>query len=414
MPPRVLLVDNVDSFTYNVADLLHRVLGHPPVVRRHDHPTSPEELAAFDAVVVGPGPGRPQVAEDMGLSDLALRQQDVPVLGVCLGHQGLAHLHGGSVREMAVPRHGIVSEVEHDGTGLLAGVPQGFHVVRYHSLDAAALPPTLRATARAVDDGSVMALEDLTARRWGVQFHPESVLSEHGERIVANFLRLAGVATDRGAEPGTVGVGDVLAPHPAPAGGRPVRLRARRVPGPVDTWALRERLLGASPTSVWLDASDGSGWSLLADSTGPLAHELSHRVGEGPPLLDRLDAGLARWDLRDPGGHLDLPFAWRPGYVGYWGYELRAETLGTSEGPRSPWPDAWLTFADRGVVVGAGGDEAWAVWLEADDDPGVAAAQQAWAEGVEEAVAAARPGPVTPRRAPPGSAPAAASPSGAS
>ncbi|GGK77564.1 aminodeoxychorismate synthase component I [Ornithinimicrobium pekingense] len=398
MPPRVLLVDNVDSFTYNVADLLHRVLGAAPVVWRHDHPATAADLAAFDAVVVGPGPGRPQVVGDMGLSDLALRQTAVPVLGVCLGHQGLAHLHGGTVAQMAVPRHGIVSEVEHDGTGLFEGVPQRFRVVRYHSLEVLApLPEALAATARATDDGSLMALEDRTARRWGVQFHPESVLSEHGERIVANFLRLAGVAVARGpsAGPDVVGVGDALAPHPPRRGGRPVRVEVCRAPRPggaaVDPWALRERLVGGSPTSVWLDASDGTGWSLLVDSTGPLASELTHRVGEDAPLLDRLDTALAGWDLVGPAP--EVPFTWRPGYVGYWGYELRAETGATPGGTsRSPWPDAWLTFADRGVVLDHATGDVWVVWLEDVTDPSVGRVQRAWADRVADAVAApARP-----------------------
>lgn len=405
MPPRVLLVDNVDSFTYNVADLLHRVLGGPPVVWRHDHPATLEDLAGFDAVVVGPGPGRPQVAADMGLSDLVLRQDRVPVLGVCLGHQGLAHLHGGAVVEMAVPRHGIVSEVEHDGTGLFEGVPQPFRVVRYHSLEVAEpLPAPLAVTARARDDGAVMALEDRAARRWGVQFHPESVLSEHGERVVANFLRLAGVVHDPaptgdvvgtvgsggGGGDGTVGVGDALAPHPPMPGGRRVRLGTRRAPGPVDAWVLRERLLGGSPTSVWLDASDGSGWSLMVDSTGPLAHELTHRVGQGTPLLDRLDDELAGWEL--VGSARELPFTWRPGYVGYWGYELRAETSpGPAPAHRSPWPDAWLTFADRGVVLDHASGDLWAVWLEDDAEPALAQVQRAWAGRVADAAAAAHP-----------------------
>jgi para-aminobenzoate synthetase len=400
VPPQVLLVDNVDSFTYNIADLLHRVLHRAPVVWTNDQPATAEDLSRFDAIVVGPGPGRPQVTTDMGLSDLALRQTAVPVLGVCLGHQGLAHLHGGGVVEMAVPRHGIVSEVEHDGTGLLEGLPPRFRVVRYHSLDVVEpLPAPLRTTARATDDGSVMALEDRAARRWGVQFHPESVLSEHGGRIVANFLRLAGVPVAGSAtDEGTVGVGDTLAPHPAAPGGRPVRIGVRRAPGGglVDPWVLRERLVGGSPTSVWLDASDGTGWSLFADSMGPLAHELTHRVGEGTRLLDRLDEALAGWRLVDaaPG----LPFDWRPGYVGYWGYELKAETgAAPGGGHRSPWPDAWLTFADRGVVLHHDTGDVWALWLEpTDGGDDVVATQRRWADRVTGVVAGLRadlPGP---------------------
>lgn len=395
-PAQVLLVDNVDSFTYNVADLIHRVLGLAPVVWRHDHPAGEEDLARFAAIVVGPGPGRPGVDADMGLSALALRQRAVPVLGVCLGHQGLAHLHGGGVREMVVPRHGIVSEVEHDGTGIFEGVPSPVRVVRYHSLEVAApVPDGLGITARALDDGCVMALEDTTARRWGVQFHPESVLSEHGGRMLANFFRIAGVpvagvggvggtVVGGAGGVGTVGVGDALVPRLRAPARRRVRLGVRRIPRgcPGDVWDLREALVAGSPTSVWLDSSDGSGWSLVVDTTGPLAHELTHRVGEGPLLLDRLDAELDRWELVDKTDRTRaVPFTWRPGWVGYWGYELKAETGGSAE-HRSPWPDAWLTFADRGVVVDQGTGDVWALWLEPEDDAAVGAVQRAWAEGV--------------------------------
>ncbi|MGD8201916.1 chorismate-binding protein [Ornithinimicrobium sp. W1679] len=388
----VLLVDNVDSFTYNVADLLHRVLGRPPVVWGHDHPATTADLRRFAAIVVGPGPGRPQVAADMGLSDLALRQRDVPVLGVCLGHQGMAHLAGDQVVEMAVPRHGIVSELAHDGTGIFEGVPEGLQVVRYHSLQVAdPIASGLRVTARARDDGSVMALADPDAPRWGVQFHPESVLSQHGDRIVANFLRLAGVdLSDPGPDAGTVAVGDALAPHPTRGGGRRVRVEVCRTAGPVDPWTLREQLVGGSPTSVWLDASDGTGWSVVVDGEGPLAHELTHRVGEGRPLLDRIDDELGRWELVGPVPQ--VPFGWRPGYVGYLGYELKAEA-GGSAAHRSPWPDAWLVFADRGVVVDHGSGDVWAVWLEeeAGDGP-VGDRQRSWAARVREAVGRSRPG----------------------
>ncbi|WP_202976971.1 chorismate-binding protein [Ornithinimicrobium flavum] len=399
MPQEVLLVDNVDSFTYNVADLLHRVLGRAPVVWRHDHPATPEDLRRFAAVVVGPGPGRPQVATDMGLSDLVLRQDDVPVLGVCLGHQGIAHVAGEAVVEMALPRHGVVSAVEHDGTGLFREVPSPLQVVRYHSLEVAEpLASGLRVTARAVDDGSVMALADPDRPFWGVQFHPESVLSEHGELIMANFLTLAGIEVPpgaggpRGTDTGAVAVGDALAASAPCQGGRPVRLGVRRMAGPVDDLALRDALVADAPTSVWLDASDGTGWSVVVDARGPLSRELTHRVGEAPPLMDRMDEELGRWCLEATElarvRELDLPFPWRPGLVGYWGYELKAET-GGSAAHRSPWPDAWLILADRGVVVDHRSGDVWALWWQ---DGRVDRAQEAWAETVQAAVRAAARG----------------------
>ena len=400
MPGEVLLIDNVDSFTYNVADLVHRVLGRAPVLWSHDHLAGAAELATFAAIVVGPGPGRPQVPSDMGLSDAALRQREVPVLGVCLGHQGLAHVAGERVAEMALTRHGIVSEVEHDGVDLFDGVPSPLRVVRYHSLEVAQpLRSGLRVTARSTDDGCVMGLADPERPFWGVQFHPESVLSEHGERIVANFLRLAGVelsegagapqsvpdlGVDPGLDAGPVAIGDTLAAGDHEPGGRLVTMQARQVSGAgVDVAVLRDLLLADAPTSVWLDASDGRGWSLLADSRGPLAFELAHRVGEGLPLLDRLDVLLDGWRPRASSA-LDDPACppWRPGFVGYWGYELKAETGGVAA-HRSPWPDAWLTFADRGVVVDHDARAVWAIWLE---DARVEQEQRAWVEQVAAAV----------------------------
>ena len=411
MAGEVLLIDHLDSFTYNLADLLHRVLGRAPVLWRHDHPATAQDLRQFAAVVIGPGPGRPQVESDLGLSGLALRQREVPVLGVCLGHQGLAHVAGETVAEMELTRHGIVSPVVHDGRGLFDGVPSPLQVVRYHSLEVVdPLRSALEVTARALDDGCVMALADPDGVSWGVQFHPESVLSEHGERVVANFLALAGVRTAADAGGAAVAVGDTLRPQEHRPGGRRVRLRARllhddaaRVPVP----ELHERLVGGAPSSVWLDSSDGSGWSLLADGRGPLSRELTHRVGEGAPLLDRVDAELDAWELEvadeRPG---EVP--WRPGLVGWIGYEVKAETGADPAGPhRSPWPDAWLLLADRGVVLDHRTDQVWAVWIE---DASTADEQARWADEVSAVVEMATGPPAATTADPVGDRPGAPPP----
>lgn len=352
---RVLLIDNVDSFTFNIADLLHRVLGQPPTVWRNDRRADAADLSRFAAVVVGPGPGRPQVPADLGLSDLALRQREVPVLGICLGHQGLAHLAGDEVLEMATPRHGIVSPVHHDGTGLFAGLPSPFEVVRYHSLEVRLDPRSpLVPLATAGDDGALMALADPSGCRFGLQFHPESVLSRHGAELVAAFLRLAGVPVvtpfPAVASAARVAVGDTPRPHRLPAAGaRPVSLRVCRLPGPVDDWLLHERLTAGVDVSCWLDASDGRGVSVVALAGGPLAQLLTHRVGQDPPaLLDRVGDLLGGYRL--VGDDPSLPFEVRPGLVGYLGYELKAET-GGARAHRSPHPDAQLLFTDRMVVI---------------------------------------------------------------
>jgi para-aminobenzoate synthetase len=413
---RVLLIDNVDSFTFNVADLLHRVLGEAPTVWRNTHAATAEDLQGFAAIVVGPGPGRPQVPGDMGLSDLALRQRQVPVLGVCLGHQGMAHLAGDAVVQMEVPRHGIVSPVQHDGTGIFAGVPSPFEVVRYHSLDVRLDDRSpLAPVAWALDDGCLMALADPAQRRWGVQFHPESVLSQHGDLIVANFLRLAGVECATEPTPGPVAVGDAPRPHPVAAGrAREVTLEVCRAAGPVDPWLLHEQLTADSEVSCWLDASDGRGVSVVALADGPLAVTVTHRVGTGsqvtgadpevgsaarPLLLDTLDALLGRYRLVDR----DLPFDVRPGLVGYLGYELKAETSGVAA-HASALPDAWLVLSDRMVVLDHATGEVHALALV---DAEVAPQQRAWLRHVEALVAQLRGRTDTPADTPD---PAAASP----
>jgi len=186
---KLLLLDNYDSFTYNLAQYLGE-LGHAPVVRRNDEITVGEvEAMQPDRIVISPGPGRP---EDAGITVDVIRQfgRRVPVFGVCLGHQGIGHAFGGEIVRAPVLMHGKVSSVQHDGRGVFAGVSQPFVAGRYHSLIVADPPPeAVEITAR-TDEGIIMGLRH---REWpvhGVQFHPESVLTGEGRKILRNFLEL--------------------------------------------------------------------------------------------------------------------------------------------------------------------------------------------------------------------------------
>jgi para-aminobenzoate synthetase len=187
---RLLIVDNYDSFTWNLAHAAAALTGDLPVVIRNDEAEWPQIAARdFDAVVISPGPGHPAVSRDFGLSAEVIRRATVPVLGVCLGHQGIAVEFGGKISR-AEPSHGEVTAVEHDGTDpLFHGIPRTFHVVRYHSLTVdEPLPPQLRKIAWA-QDGTLMALRHVSRPVWGVQFHPESILTEYGRELLGNFLR---------------------------------------------------------------------------------------------------------------------------------------------------------------------------------------------------------------------------------
>jgi anthranilate synthase component II len=187
--PRVLVIDNYDSFVYNLVQYLGE-LGAEPVVHRHDQVTPAElEALAPDAVLVSPGPGRP---EDAGVSNDAIRtfgERGVPVLGVCLGHQCIGQLYGGEV--VGAPRvmHGKTSTISHDGAGLFAGLPNPITATRYHSLvvERDSVPDVLTVTAES-EDGLVMGLRHRDLPVEGVQFHPESILTESGHALLRNFL----------------------------------------------------------------------------------------------------------------------------------------------------------------------------------------------------------------------------------
>ncbi len=192
MAPRVLVIDNYDSFVYNLVQYLGE-LGAEPEVHRHDELTVDEvEAAAPDAVLISPGPGRP---EDAGVSNGVIERLAgrLPILGVCLGHQCIGQVFGGQVVRAPAIVHGKTSLVYHRGEGVLARLPQPFEATRYHSLvvDPATLPDVLEVTAQ-TEDGVVMAMRHRRFPVEGVQFHPESVLTPAGKQLLANFLALAG------------------------------------------------------------------------------------------------------------------------------------------------------------------------------------------------------------------------------
>jgi len=189
---KLLLVDNYDSFTYNLAHLFGGAGAEVDVVRNDDARLSDGVLAHYDATVLGPGPGRP---EDAGRMYAVLREAAAtshPVLGVCLGAQGIGDFFGGRVIYAPSLMHGKTSQITHDGTGVFAGLPSPFTATRYHSLCIAHddFPPVLRANA-ASDDGVIQGVAHRELPIFGVQFHPESILTPEGAQLARTFLVLA-------------------------------------------------------------------------------------------------------------------------------------------------------------------------------------------------------------------------------
>ncbi|MFI6943910.1 aminodeoxychorismate synthase component I [Streptomyces sp. NPDC050418] len=381
---RTLLIDNYDSFTYNLFHDLARVTGQEPVVLRNDDPAwHPHLLADFDQVVLSPGPGTPGRPGDFGICHEILRQTEVPLLGICLGHQGIGLAHGATVQRAPEPYHGRLSPVLHEGTGLFAGLPSPFDVVRYHSLMVTGLPPELEVTAW-TPDGLVMGLRHRDLPRWGVQFHPESIGTSYGCELLANFTELAAAARPAPRRPAPR---PRPAPEPVAAGPRRrLRVLVERVETRWDDEVAYDRLFRDRDHAFWLDSSrrDVQGrFSVLGDATGPLARvaeadvsagTLTVRTADGTQtlaggFLEWLDADLAGLHTEVP----QLPFDFTLGWIGYLGYELKAE-YGGERAHRSEEPDAVMVFADRALVFDHETGHTYLLALTEDDDETVARA----------------------------------------
>ncbi|MEM0480064.1 MAG: aminodeoxychorismate/anthranilate synthase component II [Candidatus Nitrosocaldus sp.] len=197
---RIIIIDNYDSFTYNLAQQIGSManvinVGIEPLVFRNDKITLGEILMLDpDAIVISPGPGHPANRRDFGVSaDVILNMYDkLPILGVCLGHQGIVHLFGGKVVRAKTPRHGKTSMISHNSKDLFKDIDNPFKATRYHSLvaDPSTIPPSLEVTAYALDDGEVMGVRHKEHLLFGVQFHPESILTKGGDVIIINFLSM--------------------------------------------------------------------------------------------------------------------------------------------------------------------------------------------------------------------------------
>jgi para-aminobenzoate synthetase len=359
---KTLLIDNYDSFTYNLYQLLSEANGEEPIVVRNDE-MSWDELAGsrdFDNVVISPGPGNPDRERDFGVCAEAIRRAEVPLLGVCLGHQGLCSAYGGKVVHAPEAMHGRISAVVHADSPLFEGLPREFQVVRYHSLCVEQpLPDELEKIAW-TSDGLLMAVAHRTRPQWGLQFHPESICTEHGRGMLARFRDLTIEHSGR-RDGGSVRLGNGGPKAPA-AGGAALELRVKRLGSAYDTERAFAHLYGDSADAFWLDSSllDGRArFSFMGDPSGPLGSTISYDVASGElqvrngaetrvleeEIFDYLSREMRRLRYLSD----DLPFDFNCGFAGYLGYELKADVEG-SDAHTSSMPDAFFVFADRMIA----------------------------------------------------------------
>ncbi|WP_438037726.1 chorismate-binding protein [Sorangium sp. So ce128] len=371
---KTLLIDNYDSYTHILGQYLWEVSGEEPIIVKNDSLSLAEiEGLELDSIVISPGPGRPERRADFGVcAEVIEALAGTPILGVCLGHQGLAARFGGRVQHAPRVMHGKIVEIEHDGAGLFEGVPSPFQVVRYHSLIVGdgELPAEIQVTARTRGDGLIMALKIKDRPFYGVQFHPESIGTEHGKRIIGNFRTIAmntprdrrGAALHRIARAPGLSAGALGGCAPgAPAGARRRgRMRHLRLP-----WVDPERafagLFAAAPYAFWLDSSaagrdgrfsfmgsateaiESRGAAVTRWSAGGPGDALTSTTSEGSPFV-ALRRELASISLDASG----LPFHFTGGLVGYLGYELKEHLgFGASAHPRRALPDSAMMIARR-------------------------------------------------------------------
>ncbi len=396
---KTLLVDNHDSYTYNVFHLLAAASGEEPMVVNNDA-VSWRVLTRmdFDAIVLSPGPGHPSRWHDFGVCSDILRHSEVPVFGICLGHQGIGNLLEGTVKRAPMAMHGRLSRVMHEGKGLFKDVPQGFSVVRYHSLAITTPPGPEGSIVAWSDDGVVMGVEHTKRPIWGVQFHPESISTEYGRKIAENFFELAAKHRCEGVRP--AGRATIVprsarrAPAPQSAEPGELELRMRTIQGQAPTEHVYERLFADAETSFWLDSVDAPTWlaqcSYMGTSAGSDHCAVTYDVDSGEIAVDRagvetvehksifdfLDRELKRIAIEPPDG---VERGLVGGYVGYLGYELKAD-CGSTNVHSSDMPDAAMMLANRVVAVDhtknltyvfalcRGEDPEAELWLEAARD----------------------------------------------
>jgi para-aminobenzoate synthetase len=385
---KTLLVDNHDSYTYNVFHLLAAASGEEPMVVNNDA-VSWRVLTRmdFDAIVLSPGPGHPSRWHDFGVCRDILRYSEVPVFGICLGHQGIGNLLEGTVNRAPMAMHGRLSRVMHEGKGLFKDVPQGFSVVRYHSLAITTPPGPEGHIVAWADDGVVMGVEHTKRPIWGVQFHPESISTEYGLKIAENFFDLA-ARHKPGARPAGRATIAPSAAKPAPRSapreaGDEMRLAMRTIAGEAPTEYVYEELFVEHDPSFWLDSADAPTWlaqcSYMGTTAGPDRRFVTYDVDRGEVTIDRggeetvehksifdyLHREMGRIEV-DPPENVERGLV--GGYVGYLGYELKAD-CGSPNVHSSDMPDAALMLANRVVAVDHTKNETYLFALCRGEDP---------------------------------------------
>ncbi|KOP25546.1 aminobenzoate synthetase [Hapalosiphon sp. MRB220] len=368
---RTLIIDNYDSYTFNLYQMIGEVNGELPLVIRNDQINWDEiKEIAFDNVVISPGPGRPEKSADFGVCRQIIENVNIPLLGVCLGHQGLGYLHGGRVIHAPEVRHGRISKIFHNNSELFQDIPNQFSVVRYHSLLVAdELPKCLEKIAW-TKTGLVMGLRHRYLPFWGVQFHPESICTEYGQKLLENFrditLRFQNKSSKSSVKkylPKNKSVSSAInRPHQKQS--QKFKLYTRKLNICPDTEQIFIHIFRDAPNAFWLDSSrletGLSRFSFMGDGSGANSSLVRYYTQNQEITIAQSDTVIRRREsifeylkreIDDRRCQSDeLPFDFNCGFVGYFGYELKAE-CGSQLVHSSSLPDAIFLLADRMIAI---------------------------------------------------------------
>ena len=373
---RSLIIDNFDSFTYNIYQLLAQINSINPTVI-YNNQLSWEDInnLHFDNIILSPGPGNPSNSADFGVCQDVLLKANIPVLGICLGHQGLAYFSGAKIARSNFPFHGRISKIYHQQNDIFNNIPSPFQVVRYHSLIVDYPLPSHLEIIATTEDNLIMGIKHKFKPFWGVQFHPESICTEYGKQLFINFQNLTynyllsrsnsqkiflktqsnflpSIANTKKQECQEVKVEK-----------KEYQIYSRKLDFFADSPQVFQQIYGKSHHSFWLDSSlveEGlSRFSYMGDSQGNHSFFIEYNVSQQEIkvtnnnnikifygdifnfLQDILDTYSCPND--------DLPCNFNGGLVGYFGYELKA-LLGNQNQHQSPLPDAYFLFVDRAII----------------------------------------------------------------
>lgn len=336
-----LIIDNYDSYTYNLFQLIGKVSGIEPLVIKNDDMTYEEILDLdFDNVILSPGPGSPEKEKDFGVCKDIIEKLNKPILGICLGHQGIYYYNGGKILRAEEPMHGRQSEIIHNGKNLFKGIKNNFKVTRYHSLTCEDKELQNINIDAKTSDGVVMAISHKTKPIYGLQFHPESIASECGEKLIENFINICREFYKED------------------------QLYYEIIDKSFDTKNIYEKLFKYDHKALWLDSSkveEGLSRFSIFGLQSTKAHTIKYDVDKNLlektffdgreketyniDIFDFLKKNRKKWTYDET-----LPFDFQLGYIGYLGYELKKDTENVTNKFSYDYPDAYFKYCDRALV----------------------------------------------------------------